>query len=571
MSRPSLAGVAGPERLDQASEVDWNLVVVGGGAIGTAVARAAARAGLATLLLEQRDFGWGTTSRSTRLIHGGLRYLPMFDFGLVREDLREREMLLRTAPHLIKPLAMLYPQLEPFLGSWLLGNLRLRAGMIAYDVLSFDKALPRHRMVDRIGALELCPALDRSRLYGGAVFYDAQITWAERLCVEQAVDAAEHGATCLTHVAVERFERRHGAVSGVVARAASPGADGPGPPLTIRAGRVINTAGPWVDELIEHSGVGPRVQQLSRGIHLVGPSLNVRPLIAPLAEDSERVIFVLPWAGATLVGTTDTPFRGDPARPGLEASDVDGLRGHLADLLPGAAAWRPWYGVSGIRSLGDPTAIRGGSLRPLEETSRVSRRAFVVEHSRWRAAGLVSLAGGKLTGHRAIAGALLHAAFPRLRRAQLLPREPLPGAPREDPGVAKTSGSSSPGAPGRLVDVYGGGAGDVLAAGPPDPLPGTGDVTMAELIHAVRREGARTIADVVQRRIMVGHGPDLGKPTADALAMPLGELLGWDAARQALELRRYAEEIEERRLPPAGTGSRAHGDDAPSAPGDADS
>src|SRR6266566_3611256 len=125
MSRAALAGVAGPERLEEAGEDDWNLVVVGGGAIGTAVARAAARAGLRTLLLEQHDFGWGTTSRSTRLIHGGLRYLPMFDFGLVREDLRERETLLRTASHLVKPIEMLYPQLEPFLGSWLLGRLRL--------------------------------------------------------------------------------------------------------------------------------------------------------------------------------------------------------------------------------------------------------------------------------------------------------------------------------------------------------------------------------------------------------------------------------------------------------------
>jgi glycerol-3-phosphate dehydrogenase len=553
MNRAPLAGVAGPERLEEASEVDWNLVVVGGGAIGTAVARAAARAGLATLLLEQRDFGWGTTSRSTRLIHGGLRYLPMFDFGLVREDLRERETLLRTAAHLVKPLEMLYPQLEPFLGSRLLGRLRLRTGMIAYDVLSFDKALPRHHLVDRSGALRLAPSLDRSRLDGGAVFYDAQLTWAERLCVEQAVDAAEHGATCLTHVAVERFERRHGAISGVLARA-EPTGDGPGPTVAIRAGRVINTAGPWVDDLIEQSGAGPRLQQLSRGIHLVGPRVEVFPLIAPLADESDRVIFVLPWAGATLVGTTDTPFRGDPARPGLEQADVDTLLGHLTELLPAAATWRPWYGISGIRSLGDATAIGGGGLRPVEETSSVSRRAFVVEHSRWRAHGLVSLAGGKLTGHRAIAGQLLHTAFPRLRRAELLPDDPLPGAVSvgEPRGEGRRPGSDPGSEPSsRLVELYGSRAHSVAPAGAEEALPGTLDVTMAELEHAVGREGARTLSDVIQRRVMVGHGPDLGSPAAAALAAPLGELLGWDTARRAAELEGYAAEVDERRLPDA--------------------
>ena len=342
---------------------------------------------------------------------------------------------------------------------------------------------------------------------------------------------------------------------------------GPDATVTIRAGRVINTAGPWVDELIEQSGAGPRLQQLSRGIHLVGPPLDVIPLIAPLADESDRVLFVLPWAGATLVGTTDTPFHADPARPGLEAADVGSLLTHLTDLLPDAKAWRPWYGIAGIRSLGDATAIRGGGLRPLEETSRVSRRAFVVEHSRWRAAGLVSLAGGKLTGHRAIAGTLLHAAFPHLRRTELLPLDPLPGAipagmdPRNADGPVLSEG------PDRLIELYGARAADVLGGGSPDPIPGAGDVTMAELVHAVRREGARTLADVIQRRVMIGHGQDLGWPAAQVLVAPLGELLGWDSARRVRALEAYDAEIRERRLPDAGSEAPAGGVEAAAATG----
>jgi len=537
--RPRPAGVAGPERLEEAAAAEWDLVVVGGGAIGTAVARAAALASLRTLLLERYDFGWGTTSRSTRLIHGGLRYLPMFDFGLVREDLRERETLLRTADHLVKPIRFLYPLILPFIDNWTLARLRLWAGMVAYDVLSFDKSLPRHDIVGRDQALEMAPGLDHRNVHGGALFYDAQIEWAERLCVEQAVDAGMHGALCLTHVTVDRVERRHGRVSGVRAHG-DRSVGGGGGEVAIQTPRVINTGGPWVDELVGASGAGPTLQRLSLGIHLVGPRLDTAPLIAPLSDDPERVLFVVPWASGTLVGTTDTPFEGQLARPRLEAADVAVLRGQLDALVPGAKDWRPWYGIAGIRSLGDKAAVAG--WRPGEgATSAVSRKPLVVDHRRWGVAGLFSLAGGKLTGHRSIAGDLLHAAFPRLPHARAYPRDPLPGAFLG----SEPSDTASP----RAVDLYGSRADDVTRPRESSPIRGLADVTFAELENAIRAEGARTVADVVQRRVMLGHGEDLGEPAAAALTAPIAELLGWDAARVRDEEARYADEITMRRLP----------------------
>lgn len=535
--RPS--GVAGPERLAGAAAAEWDLVVVGGGAIGTAVARAAAMAGLRTLLLERYDFGWGTTSRSTRLIHGGLRYLRMFDFGLVREDLRERETLLRTADHLVKPIRFLYPLILPFIDSWTLGQLRLWAGMLTYDVLSFDKSLPGHRMVGRREALALATGLDAARVHGGALFYDAQIEWAERLCVEQAVHAGMHGALSLTHVAVERVERAHGRVVGVRARADGSVAGDNGE-VSIRAARVINASGAWVDEVVAASRAGPTLQRLSLGIHLVGPRLDMTPLIAPLSDDPDRVLFVVPWAHGTLVGTTDTPFDGDLSRPRLRGADVATLRGQLDALVPGAKDWKPWYGIAGIRSLGDSAAVAG--WRPGEgATSVVSRRPLVVDHRRWGAAGLFSLAGGKLTGHRSIAGDLLRAAFPRLAHEQAYPRDPLPGA---------FGGDAAPAGPvSRPVALYGSRAVEVTRPEGSPFVSGVDDVTYAELENAVLVEGARTLADVVQRRVMLGHGPDLGATAAEALAQPLADLLGWDRSRLDDERRRYADEVAARRLP----------------------
>jgi glycerol-3-phosphate dehydrogenase len=546
--RPS--GVAGPERLAEAAAAEWDLVVVGGGAIGTAVARAAAMAGLRTLLLERYDFGWGTTSRSTRLIHGGLRYLPMFDFGLVREDLRERETLLQTADHLVKPIRFLYPLILPFIDNWTLAQLRLWAGMVAYDVLSFDKSLPRHHIVGRREALELAPGLDPLRTHGGAQFYDAQIEWAERLCVEQALDAGLHGGLALTHVSVEQVQRSHGRVAGVRARGdASVGGDDS--EVTIRAARIINTGGPWVDELVAASGAGPTLQRLSMGIHLVGPRLEMAPLIAPLSDDPERVLFVVPWASGTLVGTTDTPFDGTLDRPRLAASDVAMLRGQLHALVPGASDWTPWYGIAGIRSLGDKAAVAG--WRPGEgATSVVSRKPLVVDHRRFGFAGLFSLAGGKLTGHRSIAGDLLHAAFPRLAHAQAYPRDPLPGAFGDEDGTGRRVDASGGRRP---VALYGSRADAVVRSETSPVISGLDDVTHAELENAVRAEGARTLTDVVQRRVMLGHGQDLGVGAAEALAPPLADMLGWGRSRLEAEWVRYTDEIADRRLPEVGVGA----------------
>jgi len=258
--------VTRPTVADLARE-PFDLIVVGAGINGAGIARDAALRGLRTLLLDKGDVGGGTTSWSTRLVHGGLRYLEHREVGLVRESLRERERLLRLAPHLVKPLSLLIPIYRgDKRGPWL-----IRLGMVAYDSLSFDKSLKRHRMLGRAKALRRAPGLDPTNLLGAAVYYDAQVTFAERLAVENALDARDHGATLLTHARVDRLLVEAGAVRGV---AVTDLLDGGGSG-DARAPVVVNVAGPWVDRVLAGDGSGsdaPRMIGGTKGSHVVvGP------------------------------------------------------------------------------------------------------------------------------------------------------------------------------------------------------------------------------------------------------------------------------------------------------------
>ena len=189
-------------RIAEFTQKDYDVLIIGGGIIGTGVARDAAMRGLRTVLLEKEDFCYGTSSRSSRLIHGGLRYLAMYDFGLVREGLREREILLKIAPHLVSPLRFLIPLYEKSL----LERMKLKLGMVLYDLLSYDKSLPAHKYVSRKEALQMEPALEKSSLQGAFVYYDCQIALAERLCMENVISARKHGALLLNHAESDGFQ-----------------------------------------------------------------------------------------------------------------------------------------------------------------------------------------------------------------------------------------------------------------------------------------------------------------------------------------------------------------------------
>src|SRR5215203_840145 len=286
-------------------ESEFDVIVIGAGINGAGIARDAAMRGLRVLLIDKSDPGSGTTSASTRLIHGGLRYLEHFEFGLVRESLRERETLLRIAPHLVRPL----PIAIPIYKQSKRGRATIRAGMIAYNLLSVGKSLPRHRMLSRNETLQQSPGLNPHGLLGSALYFDAQIEFAERLVLENVLAASAHGAEIFTYTPVTNLVVEGGLVSGVEFVSAEGQRD------FARAEVVINAAGPWVDRLLERAPV--KTQQLiggTKGSHIIVPTFPGTPSNAIYleAQSDRRPFFIIPWNGNFLIGTTDVCFEDNP-------------------------------------------------------------------------------------------------------------------------------------------------------------------------------------------------------------------------------------------------------------------
>ena len=389
----------------------FDLVIIGGGIIGCGIARDAALRGLRVALFEKEDWGYGTSSRSTRLIHGGLRYLEMLDFGLVRQDLREREILLRIAPHRVQPLSFLIPF---YRRSWFY-RVRLRAGMILYDLLSYDKSLPRHAMLSRAGTLEAEPGLNPDGLQGAARYWDAQAALPERLCLDNVVDAVEHGAVVFNHVIVTGLKRHEsepiaGRISGVIVRD-----NASGETAEVSAGIVVNAAGPWLDIVLTRFGKGANEEaetrktgekasgenatkrlRLTKGIHFAAPPA-VRNALVLFSERDGRLFFAIPWLNLAWVGTTDTDFGGDLDQVRATGDDVRYLRESVRQALPDGDWNTIYYTNAGVRAL-----VRKDE--PNANESSVSRKHRLVIHAATDGMdGLLSVLGGKLTAYRDIA------------------------------------------------------------------------------------------------------------------------------------------------------------------------
>ncbi|MBT8445912.1 MAG: glycerol-3-phosphate dehydrogenase/oxidase, partial [Gammaproteobacteria bacterium] len=286
-------------------EQPFDLVVIGGGINGAGIARDAALRGLRVALVEQADLCHGTTRWSSRLIHGGLRYLEHFEFSLVRESLQEREILLRNAPHLIAPL----PLLVPLYRGARRGRWKVRAGMWLYDLLSVGKSLPSHRMLDKAETLGEAPGLSSDGLLGAARYTDAQVAYPERLTVENALDAEAAGAVLLTYHRADRLLTAAGQVCGLRI------VDTQGVAQELVTGIVINAAGPWVDEVL--SGLGVSAEPYmggTRGTHIVVERFDGSPASGCYVEATSdgRPFFILPWLDRLLIGTTDIRHTGDP-------------------------------------------------------------------------------------------------------------------------------------------------------------------------------------------------------------------------------------------------------------------
>jgi len=514
---------------------DYDLIVVGAGVNGAGIARDAARRGLRPLLLDKGDTGGGTTSWSTRLIHGGLRYLEHGEVGLVRESLRERERLLHIASHLVEPL----PLLLPIYAGDRRGALLIRAGMVAYDALSFDKSLPRHRMLGREETLRRAPGLEPRGLRGAALYYDGQITFAERLAVENAVDARDHGAAVCLYSEVEELLVAGGAVVGVAGRDLLTGE-----PFAARAPLVVNVAGAWVDAVLRGVGAPTPLLGGTKGSHLVVgrfPGAPATALYVEAARDG-RPFFIIPWNGQYLIGTTDERYRGDLDR--VVASDAE-----IAYLLAETNRVVPSAKLTQADVLWTYAGVRPLPHQPAGATGAITRRHVIHDHARHGGpSGLVSIVGGKLTTYRELAEQTVDAVGRVLGRSLLRSTtgdEPLPGARRD--GGSPLPVSLEPRSADHLRRVYGAAAGAVVARAsspellrPFDPVSGA---IGAEIPYAFEREGARTLADALLRRTMVGLGPEVGVGADLAAAGIARQTLGWSAERAAREVGAYREFI----------------------------
>ena len=376
----------------------FDVIIIGAGINGAGIARDAAMRGLKVLLIEKGDAGGGTSSASTRLIHGGLRYLEHFEFRLVRESLRERETLLRIAPHLVRPLAMTIPIYRQSKR----GRLTIRAGMIFYDLLSIGKSLPRHRMLSRGETLEQLPGLNPEGLLGSALYYDAQLEFPERLVMENVSSAREFGAKVLTHTRVTNLAVADGKVSGVefVSEA--------GAAQFAEAGVVINAAGPWIDQVLERAPVeSPKLIGGTKGSHLIVPPFPGAPVNALYVEarSDGRPIFIIPWNKLYLIGTTDVRFEGDPDQVRCEPWEIDYLLSETNLALPGAHLTSDdiLQTYSGVR----PLPVTGD-----KDEQSITRRHFIRQHP--QLPNLLSIVGGKLTTYRSLAEECVDLIFQKL-------------------------------------------------------------------------------------------------------------------------------------------------------------
>lgn len=478
----SLSTVA---RLAGIDRQPFDVVVIGGGIIGCGIARDAARRGLRASLVEQRDFGSGTTAASTRIVHGGLRYLEMLDFRLVRMDLRERETLLRIAPHLVSPLEFVIP----FFSGSPFSRMKIRAGLALYDALSYDKSLPAHHMLGTAEARSLDRALARDDVRGAATYFDARVDLPERLALENALDAQRHGATILNYCEATSTLLQAGAAAGVRVRDAMTGEE-----ADVRARVVVNATGAWFEEVSSRlSGRRSNRIRTTKGIHIVCPAMTDRALVLFSAVD-RRLMFAIPRAGQTWIGTTDTDYDGDPADARATRPDVEYLVASVRHVFPQLRIDHVLFTTAGVRAL---VTHRGAA-------SSVSRMHKVVEHTPVR--GMVSILGGKITGYRAIAEEVTDVVCRRLGR-----------------GARCTTAHA------------------LLPAPPPHA-----DLA-AHAAFAVRHEHCLHVSDFIRRRTALGAAADQGWSLAPTVAAAMGQELGWTALQTSSELEACRQDIESTR------------------------
>lgn len=500
----------------------YDVIVIGGGITGAGTARDAALRGLSCLLLEKGDFASGVSSKSTRLIHGGLRYLANFEIDLVAESLRERAILRRMAPYLIRPIPLIIPiyKGDPH------GRAVISMGIHLYDLLSHESDIPHYFTSGREKTLAFEPRLNRDGLNGSALFYDHQIMMPERLVIENIISARDAGATPLNYVRVEKIEET-GAIITVTARDVITNQV-----YTFRTKVVINAAGPWIDGVRKAGGIdNSKIIFPTKGIHLVMPRISEQALF--ITSRDGRMFFIVPLGAYSLIGTTDTRYSSDLDDVHADADDVDYLLSESRRVLPGLNITREaiLYTYAGVR----PLAFSGAS------ESKISRKHRVIPEG--KTGRIITIAGGKLTTYRNMAKDVVDAACKMLgkKAACVTDKKQFHGGlnmPYDDylkeavPYLAARHHAKEETIR-HLIRFYGSAAERVLARADTDPdlcreiAPESRDL-YAQVVYGIEEEGAKTLSDILLRRMHLGTTAARGKNQIEKIASVAAKQFKWN-------------------------------------------
>ncbi|MDH5361897.1 MAG: glycerol-3-phosphate dehydrogenase [Aigarchaeota archaeon] len=539
------------ENLERMKGTEFDVVVLGGGVTGAGIARDAAARGLKVALLEKGDFGSGTSSRSTRLIHGGLRYLRYFKLGLVYESSKERETLREIAPHLVHPLSFVIPVYEKGPDSML----KIRFGLWLYDILARFRNVRRHRVVNPDKAIEMEPEIRRNALKGAAIYFDSKTDDA-RLTLLTVISAFRMGAVVANYIEVVDVLKEKERAVGVRVRDKISGRES-----EVRGKIMVNVTGPWVDDISKMDD--PSCQKklrLTKGIHLMvmREKIENKNAVVMNALKDQRNVFVLPFGSRSLVGTTDTDFEGEPDQVYAEREDVDYLLETVNEYFPGCDLTT------------EDVISTWAALRPLVDTEAASEyeasREYKITES---SSGLITMAGGKLTAHRSMAMKAVDYAVKRLeRRHGIRPekecetdRVPLEGGAignfdsylKEETTRAKDEAGLDEETVAHLVGRYGSNYTkllDMLKEKPELRQRIVNDLPYiwAELPYAVEHEMAMTLSDFFFRRTRIGYEDwDQGMAISRRVAEVMAKHLGWDSEDVKKHIRAYKREVDEGR------------------------
>ena len=537
----------------------YDLIIIGGGINGAGVARDAALRGLKTILLEKSDFASGSSSWSSRLIHGGLRYLEYFEFPLVRESLKEREVLFNNAPHLVEPLLLTIPvyrdRSRPYWKIW--------AGMILYDVFSYDKSVPIHRMLPETKFKQLFRAIDKEGLAGGAQYYDGQVALAERLCLENIIAAKEAGADVLNYTEVTAIDIADTKVKSLTCEDKLTGES-----FTVKGHEntvVINTAGPWVDKVCSRgTSLGTkkpigktRKMGGTKGSHIIVNRFpgTVDEGFYVEAKSDGRPFFILPWLDKYLIGTTDIPFNGDLDRIKANNGEIDYLIQETNNIFPNANLSRKdvLFTYSGVRPLPNEEGKKPGSI---------TRKHILHDHTKEGVSNLISLIGGKLTTYRNVGEEMVDAAFKKMKKKHqpcktdkvALPGCIVAGDAKIHEAIAKYGDRLAPETINYLFSIYGARATNVLeltqenlelATNISSHLP---DIK-AQIVYAVREEMAHNLVDILRRRTTLATKGNYGLDLLPTVTKILSEYCGWSQEKCDRACQEYRTFMEENCIP----------------------